>query len=90
MDDPGYRYPIGSAEHFAAYEREFRELGGAGYEFPGDVEASYEVDYAAELAYERYCERKPPEGWDTGWEEEKESDSPAPTPSVPDYEIEWF
>lgn len=52
-DDDYFRYPVGSPEHYAAYEKHFTALGGIGFAVPGDPEASYEVDNACELAYER-------------------------------------
>jgi hypothetical protein len=60
MEADYFRYPIGSPEHFAAYERYFNSLGGIGFAFPDDLEASYEADFACELASERayggWCE----------------------------------
>lgn len=53
MDDDYYRYPVGSPEHDAAYEKYFIAMGGIGFAIPGDPKASYEVDNAAELAYAR-------------------------------------
>jgi hypothetical protein len=52
--DPNYhRYVVGSPEHDAAYEEEFFRLDGIGAAIPGDPQASYEVDFAVELAWER-------------------------------------
>ena len=52
--DPNYhRYVVGSPEHYAAYEEEFSRLDGIGAAIPGDPRASYEVDFAVELAWER-------------------------------------
>lgn len=56
MDDAYCRYPAGSREHYAAYEKEFSANGGIDAAVPGDPEASYEVDNAWELAYERETE----------------------------------
>lgn len=56
MDDAYYRSPVGSPEHYAAYEKEFTAQGGIDAAVPGDVEASYEVDNAWELAYDRMVE----------------------------------
>ena len=53
MDDDYYRYPVGSRQHYAAYEKYFIATDGIGAAVPGDPEASYEVDNAYELAYER-------------------------------------
>jgi hypothetical protein len=53
MDEDYHRYTVGSPEHIAAYEKRFNSLGGIGYEFPHDAEASYEVDFAVELSRER-------------------------------------
>jgi hypothetical protein len=61
MDDAYHRYPVGSPEHYAAYEKEFTAQDGIGAAVPGDPEASYEADNAYELAYEReneYLERQ--------------------------------
>ena len=56
MDDNHLRYPIGSKEHYAAYEKEFTTDSGIGYPFHDDPQGSYEVDYAYELAFDRYAE----------------------------------
>jgi hypothetical protein len=57
MDDDYYRYPVGSPEHYAAYEKWFIATGGVGAAIPGDdPQASYEIDNAYELAAERYDE----------------------------------
>ena len=58
MDDDYYTYPVGSPEHYAAYEKHFTATGGIHAVFPGDPQASYEVENAYELAAERYdpCE----------------------------------
>jgi hypothetical protein len=54
MDDDYYRYPAGSPEHYAAYEKNFIATGGIGAVVPGDPQASYEVENAYELAAARY------------------------------------
>jgi len=59
-----HRYPIGSKEHDAAYEKEFTTDAGIGYPFPNDPQDSYEVDYAYELAFDRYAEAGAPDGGD--------------------------
>jgi hypothetical protein len=64
MDDDRLRYPIGSKEHYAAYEKEFTTDGGIGYPFRDDPQGSYEVDYAYELAFDRYAETGGPDGGD--------------------------
>lgn len=56
MDPAYYTAPAGSPEHYAAYEKEFEANHGLGFVFEDDPEASYEVDNAAELAYERWFE----------------------------------
>lgn len=56
MDDAYYRAPVGSPEHYTAYEKEFAADDGIGFVFPDDPRASYEVDNAAELAAEAYDE----------------------------------
>jgi hypothetical protein len=56
VDDAYYRYPAGSPEHYAAYQKEFTASDGIDAAVPGDVEASYEADNAWELAYERQNE----------------------------------
>lgn len=48
MDDDYYRYPVGSPEHYAAYEKYFIAMGGIGFAIPGDPEASYEADKGSE------------------------------------------
>ena len=53
MDDAYDTCPVGSLEHCAAYEKQFIALDGIGAAIPGDPQASYEADYAYELAYER-------------------------------------
>ena len=53
MDDTYYRYPVGSQEHYAAYERYFISNDGIDAAVPGNPQASYEADNAYELAYER-------------------------------------
>ena len=53
MDDDCYKYPAGSPEHYAAYERHFTATGGLDDAVPGDPRASYEIDNAYELACER-------------------------------------
>ena len=64
MDEDYFRYPTGSKEHYAAYEKEFTAYGGIGYPFPKDALGSYEVDYAYELAFDRYAESGGPEEGD--------------------------
>jgi hypothetical protein len=49
-DDDYFRYPVGSPEHYAAYERYFHSKDGIDCVFPGDPESSYEADFAGELA----------------------------------------
>lgn len=70
MDADYYRYPVGTPEHYAAYEQEFWAYYGLGYPFPDDPRASYEVDNAYELAYDdlQYRGREEPreEDWETG------------------------
>jgi hypothetical protein len=56
MDDDYHRYPVGSPEHYAAYERHFTATGGIHAVVPGDPQASYEVEHAYELAAARYDE----------------------------------
>jgi hypothetical protein len=56
MDDAYYTAAPGSAEHYAAYEKEFTATEGAGFAFPDDPHASYEVDNAHELAHERWLD----------------------------------
>jgi hypothetical protein len=60
MDDAYYRSPVGSREHYAAYEKEFNARRGGGYAFPDDVRASYQADNAYELARERRAESGDP------------------------------
>jgi hypothetical protein len=60
-DDAYYRYPAGSAEHYAAYEKAFAADDGVTFPFPDDPYASYEADHAYELAYESL------EDEDGGW-----------------------
>lgn len=53
MDDDYYRYPAGSPEHYAAYEKEFNAGGidpADDPEVAGDPETMYEIDNAWELA----------------------------------------
>lgn len=57
MDDAYYRSPVGSPEHYAAYEKEFNVGGITPVDDPGianDPRAMYEIDNAWELAYERW------------------------------------
>ena len=56
MSSDHLRYPIGSKEHYAAYEKKFIADRGIGYPFSNDPQDSYEVDYAYELAFDRYAE----------------------------------
>jgi hypothetical protein len=59
MDDAYYRSPVGSAEHYAAYEKEFTAGGITPIDDPdiaNDPRAMYEVDNAWELAYDRWVE----------------------------------
>jgi hypothetical protein len=53
MDPNHHRYVVESPGYHAAYEKEFFRLGGIGAAIPGDLRASYEVDDAVELAWER-------------------------------------
>lgn len=57
MDEAYYRYPPGSPQHYAAYEKEFRAGGITPTGDPAidsDPAALYEIDNADELGYERY------------------------------------
>lgn len=54
MDDDYYRYPAGSPEHYAAYEKKFIATDGIDAVVPGDPQASYEIENSYELAAERY------------------------------------
>ena len=59
MDDAYYQYPVGSPEHYAAYEKEFNAGGIDPVDDPSiasDPRAMYEIDNAYELAYERETE----------------------------------
>lgn len=58
MDDD-YRYQVGSQKHYEAYAKAFREgdIDPAGDpDIDNYPEASYEIDNAYELAYERMIE----------------------------------
>lgn len=61
MDSNYYRYQPGHPRHYAAYEKEFH---AGGIDPPGNPEidsdpyASYEIDNAYELAYERVIEEE--------------------------------
>ena len=81
MDHAYYEAPAGSPEHYAAYEKEFTETGGAGFPVPDSPEDSYEVDNACELACERwFAENEPQAG---------EQDQPGPPREAdPEYEAE--
>src|ERR1700678_4112922 len=63
MDDTYYRYPVGSQEHYAAYERYFISNDGIDAAVPGNPQASYEADNAYELAYERENEHLAQKDW---------------------------
>lgn len=55
--DAGYRgHPPGSPEHYAAYKAGFLATGGAGAPRPDDPAASYEIEYACELAHQAVAE----------------------------------
>lgn len=56
VDDGDHGDSIGSHRDFAAYRKEFEAYGGIPFPFARDPRASYAVDYAHELAYERYME----------------------------------
>lgn len=59
MDDEYYRYQAGHPKQYAAYEKEFHAGGidpTGDPEIDSDPEASYEIDNAYELAYERMIE----------------------------------
>jgi hypothetical protein len=51
MDADYDRYPPGSPEHYAAYKTNFLATDGAGAPRPDDPAASYEIEYACELAH---------------------------------------
>ena len=53
MSDDYYWYPVGGPEHRAAYEEHVIALEGIDAAVPGNPQASYEVDNAWELAYDR-------------------------------------
>jgi hypothetical protein len=55
MDSDDYRYPTGSPKHYAAYAKEFEADYGIGYPSPDSPRASYEADYAYELAWDDYA-----------------------------------
>jgi hypothetical protein len=71
-DDDYFRYPVGSPEHYAAYERYFRSMDGIGFVFPGDPESSYEVDFAVELANERWDDEMCDSGYRQHMQEQAE------------------
>jgi hypothetical protein len=78
IDSDYYRYPIGTPEHYAAYAKEFEANYGIGYPVPGSPRASYEADFAYELAFDadQYGGPEEPEAdWDVG-----EDDGPGPSP----------
>jgi hypothetical protein len=52
--DDGYRYPTGTPEHYGAYARDFETNYGIGYPAPDSPRASYEADFAWELAWDEY------------------------------------
>jgi hypothetical protein len=56
MDGGDYRDSVGSPRDYAAYKKEFEAYEGIPFPFARDPGASYDVDYAYELAYERYME----------------------------------
>jgi hypothetical protein len=82
MDPAYYQAPAGSPEHYAAYEKEFTETGGALFPVPDSPEDSYEVDNAYELAYERWFAANEPQ--------EAEPQDPAGPhyEAAPEYEAE--
>jgi hypothetical protein len=82
MDRAYYEAPVGSPEHYAAYGKEFAETGGVCFPVPVSAADSYEVDNAAELAYDRWLN-------DMGAvePEDREPEDPAPAPG-PDGEAE--
>jgi hypothetical protein len=55
-----YRAATGSAEHYAAYAKEFEAEQGIGFPLPDDPAASYEVDNSYEFAYDAQAEN---DGW---------------------------
>jgi hypothetical protein len=64
MDSAYYEAQTGSPEHYAAYEKEFNAGGIDRFGDPvidADPEASYEIDNAWELAWDRYAEAGPGE-----------------------------
>jgi hypothetical protein len=61
MDRNYYEQPVGSPAHRAAYEAYFTAHGGIGFADPDDVDLSYKVNNAYELAAERYQESMEPE-----------------------------
>ena len=56
MDADYYRHPPGSPEHYAAYKANFLATDGAGAPRPDDPAASYEIEYACELAHQAVSE----------------------------------
>jgi hypothetical protein len=50
------RHIVGSEEHYAGYEKEFHDAGGRGYTVRDDAQASYEIDYSYELAFDAYAD----------------------------------
>jgi hypothetical protein len=100
MDSDDYRYPIGSPQHYAAYAKEFKADYGIGYPVSSSPRASYEADYAYELAFDADQHDRPGEpeaDWDAG---EDDTRDPVPVcdetrcsdfhPDYPDIEPELF
>jgi len=81
MDRAYYEAPVGSPEHYAAYEKEFTETGGAGFPVPDSPEDSYEVDNAYELAAERWFAEMQAR--------HEEPENPGPEDQAPDPGPDW-
>jgi hypothetical protein len=54
IDHSYYEQPAGSPAHRAAYEAYLTAHAGIGFPDPDDVDLSYEIDNAYELAADRY------------------------------------
>ena len=87
MDPAYYEAQTGSPEHYAAYEKAFTASHGIGFPVADDPAASYEIDNAQELAYERYAEQgdleADPES-DAEWDAEWTANHPDNCPCVTD------